>query len=71
MKTYAQMDTRHKGKVRGQRKMRAQQFTCDPIIISSFVKFRPVVTEEFSGHLCGGGGRGGGGGGGRGVQLKT
>ena len=65
VKTDAQMDAVQRGKVRGQPKMRAQQFTCDPIIIPNFINFRPVVTEEFSGHERGGGGGGGGGG------LKT
>ena len=56
VKRDAQMDAVQRGKVRGQPKMRAQQFTCDPIIIPSFINFHPVVTEKFSGHLCGGGG---------------
>ena len=52
-----------KGKVRGQNKMGAHQFRCDPTVIPSFEKFRPVVSEEFSGNERGGGGGG--------VRLKT
>lgn len=56
VKTDAQMDTSHRGKVRGQCKMVRHQFTCDPIMGSSFEKIGPVVSEEFSGNERGGGG---------------
>ena len=62
MKTDTQMSAVQRGKVRGQPEMRAQQFTCDLITMPSFGNIGPVVTEEFSGNLCGGDG---------GVRLKT
>ena len=66
------MDAVQREKVRGQPEIRAHQFTYDPIIVSSFIKFHPVVTEEFSGNLRGGGGGGGGGDGdGGGGRVKT
>ena len=63
VKTDAKTDGGHRGKVRGQREIRAQQFTYDPMMGSSFKKIGPVVSEEFSGHLSGGGGGG--------VRMKT
>ena len=70
VKTDAQMDAVQREKVRGQPEIRAHQFTYDPIIVSSFIKFHSVVTEESSGKLRGGDGGGGDGGGGGG-RLKT